>query len=72
MDVSDKISWFKTSATTWSPKTQRGFDAEITYTAGIENPYEIVINPGAVTSQHATFRNAKNAFRKYLLDKPVS
>lgn len=67
----DRITWFKTSATTWeTPRSHRGYTAEIEYIGGT---YTITITgPGAPgPSTFETLRNAKNFFRKYLFTKPV-
>lgn len=70
-DNADKITWWKTSDTTWETVTsKRGYTAEITIGAK-PDPYTIEINPGAITTSHETFRQAKNEFRKFLFNKPV-
>lgn len=67
-----KIKWQKIGDTTWEVDDHRGYTAEIEYDPlAVSLPYEIVIDPGAVTSQHATLRQAKNVFRKFLFDKPL-
>jgi len=69
---SDKITWNKTSDTECQTKgPRRGYTGTITLDVK-PNPYKLEITPGPVNSEHATFKAAKNAFRKFLLDKPVS
>ena len=71
MDSSDKITWWKASNTTWETKNDhRGYSGEITIGAK-PDPYTLEINPGAIISQHPTYRLAKNEYRKFLFDKPV-
>jgi len=71
VDVSNKITWWKTGNATWETKqNQRGYTGEITIGAK-PSPYQLQINPGALVSQHETLGIAKSHFRKFLFDKPV-
>lgn len=73
MGVSDKITWFKISNTQWQTKAKREGLWVGTITLGAKpNPYTLSISGGGGSSSWPTFRNAKNAFRKFLQDKPVS
>lgn len=66
----DKIRFYKTADDQWQTADERGYTAQIDYVAG-PNPYTLTINPGAVVSSWPTLENAKNEFRRFLLDKPV-
>lgn len=62
--------WKKTGTLqhTVNPQVRNG----TTYTAVINqaaNVYTLTINPGAVVSAHPNLKEAKNKFRKFLLDK---
>lgn len=64
----DKIRWQKTSDAQWTSNPERGYTATIDYAAG-ENPYTLTVD--GEESSWPTLRNAKNAFRRFLSDKPV-
>ena len=68
----DKYRWQKTSDTQWTANPQRGYTATIDYAVG-PNPYTLTITgPGGTVTSWPTLRNAKNEFRRFLLDKPVA
>ena len=68
------MKFIKTGDDEWTSKgVNRGFSAVITFTqAPATDRFAIVINPGAIASSHDTLHKAKNQFRKFLLDKPVT
>lgn len=66
-----KISWLKQTDTQWETKDHRGYVGTIDYSPGA-NPYQLTINPGAVVTTHPTFKRAKNEYRKFLRDKPLT
>jgi len=73
-DNSRRITFFRTSNTTWAtvnPKRSGGFTATVTEGAK-PDPYNLLIQPGAVSSDHETLRQAFNEFRKFLFDKPIN
>ena len=67
------MKFTKTANLEWTSKgVNRGYTGVIIFLdAPATQRYTITINPGAVVSTHNTLRNAKNEFRKFLLDKPV-
>jgi hypothetical protein len=69
---SRKIKWRKVGQDAYTALAHRGFTAQITMTGGASAPYQLLIQPGAVASSHKTLRNAKNQFRLFLQNKPVS
>ena len=72
MDVSDKVSWNRISDTQWQTKAHRAGNWVGTITLGAgANPYSLTISGGGGTTTWPTLRNAKNAFRRFLFDKPV-
>jgi len=68
------MRFIKTGDDEWTSKgVNRGFTGVITFTqAPATDRYALVITPGPVNSLHDTLHKAKNEFRKFLLDKPVT
>lgn len=67
--MSDRINWLKDTDGTYK-KTLRGYSAVITINAN--GTATLVINPGAITATYANLRAAKNAYRTFLLNKPIT
>jgi hypothetical protein len=69
----DHITWNKTANTTWETRAHRvgDYTGTIEYTPGL-NPYELTISGGGGVSTHATLRNAKNHYRKFLFTKSAT
>ncbi len=70
------LTWRKTADKVWAtnPKRLGNYYGTITYTVsvtpGLGDEYVLVINPGAISTDHDTLKQAKNEFRKFLFDKP--
>ena len=64
----------KTGNTQWTSKgVNRGYTGIIIFiNAPATDRYTLTINPGAIVSNHDTLHKAKNEFRKFLLDKPIT
>lgn len=74
MSVDTIFKFFKTSAITWeTARAHRGYTAEIEYTLP-SGPYTLTITGAGAPApaEYVTLRNAKNAFRKFMLDKDVT
>lgn len=63
-----RIRWRVTSATAWATyQAHRGYSATISVSGGV---YTLAVTgTGSYSSTWPTLKNAKNDFRKYLLDK---
>ena len=64
----------KTAEFQWTSKgVNRGFTGVIDFVdAPATDRFTLTITPGPVVSTHDTLKKAKNEFRKFLLDKPVT
>lgn len=70
--MSDRINWLKDTDGKYR-KSLRGYTAEITVNAN--GTTTLITNLGEIdedTTEHPNLRAAKNAFRKFLFDKPVA
>lgn len=71
VEKGNKVKWTITDHTAGKP-TEWTSSEERSYTGTIgfaSNTYTLTIEPGTVVTEHNTLRQAKNQFRKYLLDK---
>ncbi len=72
MSTTDKFRFFRTGSTTWAtPTTHRGYTALITYLSGTGYTLAITGSGAPSNATYPTLRNAKNAFRKFLHNKPI-
>jgi len=68
----------KTANDEWTSKgINRGYTGVIVFVPIIPpappaDRYTLTINPGAIVSTHDNLHKAKNEFRKFLLDKPIT
>ena len=70
----DHITWNKTDDEEWTSRVERTYQGTIVRDTdpGNAEPYELTIDNGGGVTTHKTLRNAKNEFRKFLFDKPVT
>lgn len=67
------FKFFLTAVNTWAtPHSYRGFTAGIAYVSGTGYTLTITGSGAPAPATYATLRNAENAFRKFLLDKPIT
>lgn len=65
------LKFKKTSNTTWA-KTIRGYTATVTFNAlATPDRYNCTVDGVGSLGDFTSLRKAKNAFRKFLLNKPV-
>lgn len=72
MNTDHHINWHKTSNTQWQTTPHRTYTGTIDR-IGASAPYthRLTVTPGPVVTTVKTLGQAKNEFRKFLLDKPV-
>lgn len=72
-DCDNKFTIWKTGATSWATeRAHRGYTCAIAYAALTGYTLTITGSGAPAAAPYPTLRNAKNAFRKFLHDKPVS
>lgn len=63
----------KTGDASWAtPHSYRGYTASIAYVSGTGYTLTITGPSAPAAATYPTLRNARNAFRHFLLDKPIS
>jgi hypothetical protein len=65
-----KIKWFKVNNTKLETKNHRGYIGTIDI-LNTSPKYKLTISGYGVLGTYKTLANAKNAFRKFLFNKPV-
>lgn len=70
----EHITWNKTGNEQWTSRVERTYQGTIVRDTDIANPepYELTIDNGGGVTTHPNLRSAKNYFRKFLFDKPVT
>ncbi len=63
----------RTGDNEWTSNEERGYTAVITYTEADPEPYALeVTGLGTFSGTYPTMKTARDGFRTFLLDKPVT